>query len=293
MSKVLDETIGNGVELLDAFHRSFAERPSNARSPVMLDMLQRQIVNRQEALRGVATRLKRYVQAEQRNINRVFRPLLQSKMKAAFDRCANESGRGMYDRMRSINLQHAQNNSPGMFTEASAQAAGQLTTMIAEVDTMFVAEMTDVVNGLCSVFNNADIATDGWGDDTPPPEHDELRQNVLIALSGAELELKRAAAAPLEVYANDLRDDEDRNRYVDGISYVDKEEYTPHPQAQSASHMFLNSFGDNDEELYGPIGQQSQGGGRGSGSGAGSEMFCSPVPAEQSYEGPVYGGLIE
>lgn len=293
-SKVIDDTIAKSIEILNAFHQGFAGRPSNARSSAMLDMLLRQVTNRRETLRGIGARLKQRIQAEQREISRIVWPLLRLRMRDAFNRCANESGTGMYDRMRNINLQHAHNNSPGMFTQAKDRVLNRLTAMMVRIETAFVNDMRNVVTGVCGVYNNADIAIDGWGDNMPPREHHQLRQNVLVAMSGAELELKRAAIAPLDNYANDLRDDDEAHRHVDGITYVDKEEYTPHPEAESASYMFFNPFGDDDDaEVYRLIGQQSQGEGSGSGSGDGDEMFCSRGPAAPSYKAPEYGGLIE
>ena len=66
---------------------------------------------------------------KQRDVNRVMTPVIQTRMTTSYDACNSESGRGMYERMKSHMSKHVDTTKSVMFCDASRQLLNELGTL--------------------------------------------------------------------------------------------------------------------------------------------------------------------
>ncbi|KAK3655763.1 hypothetical protein LTR56_003412 [Elasticomyces elasticus] len=87
----------------------------------------------------------------QREINREFTPVIAAAMQDAYDWCTNETGKGQYNRMKSMMASHVEQERSSMFTDAADQRVRE--SMLEKSDSIY----TGVHRDYMSLIGNVDV----------------------------------------------------------------------------------------------------------------------------------------
>ncbi|KAK5706652.1 hypothetical protein LTR97_001642 [Elasticomyces elasticus] len=97
----------------------------------------------------------------QREINREFTPVIAAAMQDAYDWCTNETGKGQYNRMKSMMASHVEQERSSMFTDAADQVRQSLTAMCKRVRESMLEKSDSIYTGVhrdyMSIVGNVDV----------------------------------------------------------------------------------------------------------------------------------------
>ncbi|XP_052063102.1 uncharacterized protein LOC127702839 [Mytilus californianus] len=112
-----------------------------------LDTAQRQFhLISETKLTEMIRNLKEFVIERQRDMNRMFPPTIQEHLKATYENCKNDSGKGLFQRMKNKMEGGVDNERPNMFQSASSTLLTQLEQLMNDV----IDKVKEVCSTLCS-----------------------------------------------------------------------------------------------------------------------------------------------
>ncbi|XP_071177089.1 titin homolog isoform X3 [Mytilus edulis] len=111
-----------------------------------LDTAQRQFhLISETKLTEMIRNLQEFVIERQRDMNRMFPPTIQDHLKTTYEDCKNDSGKGLFQRMKNKMEGGVDNERPNMFQSASSTLLAQLEQLMNEV----IHKVKDVCSTLC------------------------------------------------------------------------------------------------------------------------------------------------
>ncbi|KAK5708963.1 hypothetical protein LTR17_020189 [Elasticomyces elasticus] len=151
-----------GSDLLRKFHATVAERcRQKGHGVARIGVLQAQLQTYQAIFADLATMTIAGISEGQREINREFTPVIAAAMQDAYDWCTNETGKGQYNRMKSMMASHVEQERSSMFTDAADQVRQSLTAMCKRVRESMLEKSDSIYTGVhrdyMSLIGNVDV----------------------------------------------------------------------------------------------------------------------------------------
>ncbi|KAI9753132.1 MAG: Protein kinase C signaling pathway involved MAPKK protein [Chaenotheca gracillima] len=132
-------------DLLKAFHKDIDKRArKHGTSIASLQMLLQQMGTYEAIFKDLAVALLDRINAEQREINREFTPVICAAMETAYSRCVEERGTGSFARMKQSMMTHIESSKDSMFRDSADEVRRRLGQMKTSVEEQMANKVDEV-----------------------------------------------------------------------------------------------------------------------------------------------------
>ncbi|ROW12852.1 hypothetical protein VMCG_00483 [Cytospora schulzeri] len=144
----LDEFVANFMKTLKNFHENIHSRPELQKcKTASLNILESQYQNHEANIKAMVGTMKASIQAEQRQASRAFLPEIKKEMVKAYSQCAEEKGRGCFQRIKEIMTMHVDKNKRIIYRKASQRVTRDL-------DKLFESNRKEMEEGAHSIVDD-------------------------------------------------------------------------------------------------------------------------------------------
>lgn len=217
----------NAAGCLKKFHKDIEVRARQIGTGIAgLHMLQQQVGNYENLLKDLSATVKDTINANQKEINREFVPVIEQVMAAAYEACVDERGPGSFARMKAAMNSHVAQERHTMFQSSAENVKTRLSTMVKELE-VYMNDKADEVyiamrRDYNSVLGGGEVPQNG---EILPKTQRLVRKEMMRIIGGVEKAFKTIAG--LEVEDDDDKEDKNGARTSDdeaGSCVVGKKE---------------------------------------------------------------------
>jgi len=199
-------------------------------------MLANSVTSYQALLSGLASDVTTRINDEQREINREFVPVLVATMEPVYERCADESGRSSFKRMKEHMTQHVEQSKATMFNAACDKVESSLVSLLGDLREIMAAQADQV----CSNVQRDYMTTIGGGATGANKEHCPMpreERRVRKTVDGSLGNCDAAFEHLMERSAEDLKAKESvaEDQDMDDAMFVEPEEFEDESSADEQS----------------------------------------------------------
>lgn len=190
----------NAAARLREFHGDIEGRARKIGAGIAgLVMLKHQVAVYETILKDISKTVKDTVNANQKEINREFTPVIERAMERVYTICSEERGPGSYFRMKAAMNSHVAHERFTMFQQSADHIKKLLSDMLKEVDAL-MSEKTDEVflqvqRDYRSVLGGGDVSQDG---EILPKQQRLARKEMMRIIDGVESVFRRFVGLEVE-----------------------------------------------------------------------------------------------
>ena len=188
----------NAAALLSAFHRDVDTRARMLGVGIAgLHMLQQQLTVYEDIFKDLAATTKELINAQQKEINREFTPVIENAMLPAYNTCTGESGPGSYMRMKAAMTGHVEQERHIMFEDSTKEVRNRLSAMTRAVEETMMNKADEVFEAMSRDYRHVLGGAVPHGE-VVPKWHRTMQKEVMAIIEGAEQIFKDVAGMGTE-----------------------------------------------------------------------------------------------
>ena len=177
----------NVATLLKAFHRDVDTRARMLGVGIAgLHMLQQQLTVYEDIFKDLAATTKEIINAQQKEINREFTPVIENAMLPAYNTCTMESGPGSYMRMKAAMTEHVERKRHIMFEDSTKEIRKRLSAMTRAVEETMNNKADEVFEAMSRDYRHVLGGAKVPHGEVVPKWHRTMQKDVMTIIEGVE-----------------------------------------------------------------------------------------------------------
>ena len=178
--------------LLRDFHRDIDNRARKLEAALPgLHMLQQQIRVYDDIFKDLSNTMRDTINAQQKEINREFTPVIERAMGEAYTLCVEEHGSGSFKRMKEHMNAHVELERHTMFELSTEEIKYRLTALVRSVEEAMINKADEVFIQMSRDYRAVLVGGDVLQGECMPKWQRTMRQEVMEVINGCEKVFKQ------------------------------------------------------------------------------------------------------